>query len=114
MCFARPSQRFNKVRRFAGTRASFWSAGLGHACGLAGMNGRARNILKQLLGVTSAVSPISPLDIAWVYVGLGEKGAALTWMDKAFAERCTPLVYQNIEPSNRFAQTRDFKIDCIA
>lgn len=50
MCFARPSQRFNKVRRFAGTRASFWSAGLGHACGLAGMNGRARNILKQLLG----------------------------------------------------------------
>ena len=49
-----------------------------------------------------------------MYVGLGEKGAALTWMDKAFAERCTPLVYQNIEPSNRFARTRDFKIDCIA
>ena len=57
------------------------------------MNRQARNILKQLLGVTSPLSPISPFDIAWVYLGLGEKDAALTWMDKAFAERCTPLVY---------------------
>lgn len=63
------------------------------------MNKRARNILKQLLEVTSPLSPTSPFDIAWVYLGLGEKDAAHTWMDKAFAERCTPLVNQNIEPA---------------
>ena len=91
--------QFGKVSRIAGTRASFWSAGLGHAYGLAGMSKQARNILKQLLEVTSPLSPISPFDIAWVYLGLGEKDAALTWMDTAFAERCTPLVYQDIEPA---------------
>jgi len=97
--FPEAISQFGKVRRIAGTRASFWSAGLGHAYGLAGMSKQARNILKQLLEVTSPLSPISPFDIAWVYLGLGEKDAALTWMDKAFAERCTPLVYQDIEPA---------------
>jgi TolB-like protein/Flp pilus assembly protein TadD len=97
--FPEAISQFGKVSRIAGTRASFWSAGLGHAYGLAGMSKQARNILKQLLEVTSPLSPISPFDIAWVYLGLGEKDAALTWMDTAFAERCTPLVYQDIEPA---------------
>lgn len=97
--FREAISQFSKVSRIAGTRACFWSAGLAHAYGLAGMNKRSRKILKQLLEVTSPLSPISPFDIAWVYLGLGEKDAALTWMDKAFAERCTPLVYQNIEPA---------------
>jgi TolB-like protein/Flp pilus assembly protein TadD len=97
--FPEAISQFGKVSRIAGTRASFWSAGLGHAYGLAGMSKQARNILKQLLEVTSPLSPISPFDIAWVDLGLGEKDAALTWMDTAFAERCTPLVYQDIEPA---------------
>lgn len=59
----------------------------------------ARNILMQLLIATSPVSQVSPFDIARVYLGLGEKEATLAWMDKAFAERCSPLVYQNIEPA---------------
>jgi tetratricopeptide (TPR) repeat protein len=91
--------QFRKVNRLAGARASFWSAGLGHAYGLAGMKKPARNILNQLLLATSPVSQVSPFDIAWVYLGLGEKHATLAWMDKAFAERCSPLVYQNIEPA---------------
>ena len=91
--------QFRKVNRLAGARASFWSAGLGHAYGLAGMKRPARNILNQLLIATSPVSQVSPFDIAWVYLGLGEKDATLAWMDKAFAERCSPLVYQNIEPA---------------
>jgi tetratricopeptide (TPR) repeat protein len=99
LMFREAISQFSRVSRIAGTRASFWSAGLGHACGLAGMSKRARNILNQLLEATSPVNPISPFDIAWVYLGLGEKDAALTWMDKAFAERCAPLVYQNIEPA---------------
>ena len=91
--------QFRKVNRLAGARASFWSAGLGHAYGLAGMKKPARNILNQLLLATSPVSQVSPFDIAWVYLGLAEKDATLAWMDKAFAERCSPLVYQNIEPA---------------
>jgi DNA-binding winged helix-turn-helix (wHTH) protein len=91
--------QFRKVNRLAGARASFWSAGLGHAYGLAGMKKPARNILNQLLIATSPVSQVSTFDIAWVYLGLGEKDATLAWMDKAFADRCSPLVYQNMEPA---------------
>jgi TolB-like protein/Tfp pilus assembly protein PilF len=80
-------------------RASYWSAGLGYAYGLAGMTRPARRILNQLLRLTSPVSPVSPFDVAWVYLGLGEKQAALTWLEKAFTEHCTPLVYLNIEPA---------------
>ena len=56
-------------------------------------------MLDRLLETTSPVSPTSPFDVAWVYLGLGEKDAALTWMAKAFDEHCSPLVYQNIEPA---------------
>jgi len=97
--FREAISQFRKVNRLAGARASFWSAGLGHAYGLAGMKRPARNILNKLLIATSPLGPVSPFDIAWVYLGLGEKDATLEWMDKAFAERCSPLVYQNIEPA---------------
>lgn len=97
--FREAVSEFSKVSRLAGPRASFWSAGLGHAYALAGMNKRVGNILDQLLRVTSPVSPVSPYDVAWVYLGLGKTSDALTWMNKAFAERCSPLVYQNVEPA---------------
>ena len=90
--FREAISQFSKVARIAGAHASFWSAGLGHACGLAGMTKRARRILNELLKASSPVSTISPFDIAWVYLGVGDKGAALTWMNKALAERCAPLV----------------------
>jgi len=99
LMFREAISQFSKVTRLCGPRASFWSAGLGHAYGLAGMHKRARNILNHLLETTSPVSATSPFDVAWVYLGLGEKDAALTWMDKAFAEHCSPLVYQDIEPA---------------
>jgi tetratricopeptide (TPR) repeat protein len=99
LMFREAISHFRKVTRLCGPRASFWSAGLGHAYGLAGMKKRAGNVLNQLLGATSPVSPTSPFDVAWVYLGLGEKDAALTWMDRAFAEHCSPLVYQNVEPA---------------
>ncbi len=97
--FREAISQFRKVIRIAGGPASFWSAGLGHAYGRAGMKKQALKILDQLLTLTSPRSSVSPFDIAWVYLGLGEKEAALTWMEKAFVERCGPLVYQNVEPA---------------
>lgn len=99
LMFREAISEFSKVKRLAGARASFWSAELGHAYGLAGMKKRTHNILSRLLELTSPVGLASPFDIAWVYLGLGEKDAAFKWMDKAFAERCSPLVYQNVEPA---------------
>jgi tetratricopeptide (TPR) repeat protein len=99
LMFREAVSQFRKVSRLARARASFWSAGLGHAYGLAGMTKSARHILKQLTQATSPVSPVSPFDVAWVYLGLREKDAALIWMEKAFAQRCSPLVYQNVEPA---------------
>jgi TolB-like protein/Tfp pilus assembly protein PilF len=91
--------QFRKVIRFVGKTSSYWSAGLGHAYGLAGMKRQALKILHQLQGLAFPKSSVSPFDIAWVYLGLGEKDAALLWMKKALEERCSPLVYQNVEPA---------------
>jgi TolB-like protein/Flp pilus assembly protein TadD len=97
--FPEAISQFRKVIRIAGGGASFWSAGLGHAYGMAGMKNQALKILNQLHKLTSPGSSVSPFDIAWVYLGLGQKDAALTWMERALAERCNPLVYQMIEPA---------------
>jgi len=96
--FSEAISQFRKVIRIAGQGASFWSAGLGHAYGIAGRKNQALKMLIQLQK-TSNGKGVSPFDIAWVYLGLGEKDAALTWMEKALAERCNPLVYQRIEPA---------------
>lgn len=92
---------FQKVIRIAG-RAPFWLAGLGHAYGIAGMKTKAREILRQLQSLRSKRNSVSSFDIAWVHVGLSEGDAALEWMEKAFEERCAPLVYQKIEPGLDF------------
>jgi tetratricopeptide (TPR) repeat protein len=90
---------FRKVIRIAGEHADYWSAALGHAYGLAGMTKEARHILENLQQLTAERSSVSPFDIAWVHLGLGEPKPALMWMEKAFEERCGALVYQNVEPA---------------
>jgi TolB-like protein/Flp pilus assembly protein TadD len=89
---------FSRVIRVGGS-APFWLAGLAHAYGLAGMKTRATKILTDLEIKASHQTDVSPFDIAWVYLGLGDPDAALSWMERALGERCGPLVYQNIEPA---------------
>jgi TolB-like protein/Tfp pilus assembly protein PilF len=76
---------------------SFFLAGLGHAYAVGGKRKEAETVLQDLLE-RNKQSYVSPYDIALIYTGLGDKGAALVWMTKAVAERSTWLVYSKWEP----------------
>ncbi|HSB76114.1 MAG TPA: protein kinase [Terriglobales bacterium] len=76
---------------------SFFLAGLGHAYAVGGKRKAAETVLQDLLE-RNKQSYVSPYDIALIYTGLGDKGAALVWMTKAVAERSTWLVYSKWEP----------------
>ena len=95
--FAEAIAEFRRVIRIAG-RAPFWLAGLGHAYGVAGRKGKAREILRELQLLRSKRSSVSSFDVAWVKLGLNEIDATFEWMERALEERCSPLVYQKIEP----------------
>jgi hypothetical protein len=63
-----------------------------HAYALAGNKAEAQGILQTLL-VRRKKSYASPFDIALIYVALGDKETAFSWLDKAVEDRSTWLVY---------------------
>jgi tetratricopeptide (TPR) repeat protein len=67
-------------------------AGLGHAYGIAGKKKEAQEILEKLLAMSKR-KYVPAYDIAAVYIGLGEKNQAFTWLSKALEERSGFLVY---------------------
>jgi len=77
--------------------STFVLAGLGHAYALAGNKAEAQGILQTLL-TRGKQSYASPFDIALIYVALGDKEAAFSWLNKAVADRSTWLVYSKWEP----------------
>ena len=48
---------------------------------------------------------VSPYLIAIVYVGLGDKDQAFAWLDKAFQDRSSLLLWLKVEP--QFDSLRD-------
>jgi TolB-like protein/Tfp pilus assembly protein PilF len=79
-------------------------AGLGHAYALAGRNNEALQILNQLQEQRTRMPP-DPFHIALVYIGLGDKEEAFEWLEKAYQERSTQLVFLKVGP--RFDSLRD-------
>jgi len=79
--------------------ASLWWAALGHALALAGRKNQARRIRKELEESGTRLRNVSPFDLAWICLGLGDTDATFEWMERAFEERSSPLVYQNVEPA---------------
>jgi hypothetical protein len=41
---------------------------------------------------------IPAMDIGLIYLGLGEKSRALSWLEKAFRERSPLLIYLRVDP----------------
>jgi TolB-like protein/Tfp pilus assembly protein PilF len=79
-------------------------ASLGHAYALAGRHREALEILTQLQEQRTQIPP-SPYHIALVYIGLGDKENAFEWLDKAYVERSSYLVFLKEGP--RFDSLRD-------
>jgi eukaryotic-like serine/threonine-protein kinase len=70
---------------------------LGHLYAVSGRQPAAREIISQLQQI-SGERYVSSLYVALIYIGLGEKNEAFTWLDKAYNERCEYLVYLPTEP----------------
>ena len=73
------------------------AASLGHALGVAGDRAGARAVLDRLLQ-RRAHEYVSPYDLALVYAGLGDKDKALDWLQRAYQERSSLLVFAPREP----------------
>jgi TolB-like protein/DNA-binding winged helix-turn-helix (wHTH) protein/Flp pilus assembly protein TadD len=67
-----------------------FSSNLAYAYAESGKREEASKILNDLKSISHTL-PNAP-EIALVYVGLGEKDRAMTWLEKAYAERFNPSV----------------------
>ena len=79
---------------YGDTRAK---ATLGHAYGVSGRREDALKVLEELQDI-SRKRYVSPYYIALVYVGLGDKQQAITWLQKAHEERQPYLTLMKVEP----------------
>ena len=73
------------------------SGGLGYAYAQVGREEEARAILEAFIE-RSHSSFVPPLYVALMYVGLGEREAALYWLEKALEIRDPGLVYLGVKP----------------
>jgi len=90
------SEAISEARRaieISGAKSTYAMAFLGYALAKAGKEAEARAVLEGLLK-----SSADPYHIALVYNGLGEHGEALAWLERAYVQRSTGMVFLKVEP----------------
>ncbi len=85
-----------KAKNFAGNLPSV-IAELGYAFAASGQRLEAQKILRELQA-RATQECINPCFIAFIYIALGEKDQAFNWLEKAYEERSTQMVWLNVEP----------------
>lgn len=71
-------------------------AALGYVYAISGRRSEARQVLAELEEL-SRRRYVSPVDVAAIYTGLGEKERAFTWLEKSFQEREAKLAFLKVE-----------------
>ena len=74
-----------------------FKASLGHAYAVAGKRSEAQAVMDVLVE-QSQQRYVPSYYLALIYAGLGEKGHAFEWLEKACAERSTLLAYLQMDP----------------
>jgi DNA-binding winged helix-turn-helix (wHTH) protein/tetratricopeptide (TPR) repeat protein len=72
-------------------------ASLGHAYAACGDIRQAHNVVSRLREISDR-RHVSPLDMALLYAGLGDKNQAFSWLERACVEKSGPLIYLRVEP----------------
>lgn len=72
-------------------------AALGHAYAISHQESEARKILGQLRE-RSQQTYVQPTWVAVIYIGLGEKNQGFNWLQKAYEDRSSWLVYLQVDP----------------
>jgi Flp pilus assembly protein TadD len=86
----------NNAARFSGGNTKAISH-RGYVLAKAGRTEDAREILKTLEGV-SRERYVPPFALALVHAGLGERDAALEWLDRAYEARDVHLIFLTVDP----------------
>jgi DNA-binding winged helix-turn-helix (wHTH) protein/TolB-like protein len=74
-----------------------YKGSLGHAYAISGRESQARKVLQDLEARLG--QPYVPgYAIALVYTGLGENDQAISWLQRAFDDRSTSMVYLKLDP----------------
>jgi tetratricopeptide (TPR) repeat protein len=87
---------FQKAKELSGG-SPFTLGGLGHCYAVAGQKDKAREVLAELSSLARH-RYVSPLDMAFVYIGLREKDHAFEWLEKARVARVPWLAYLQDDP----------------
>ncbi len=72
-------------------------AALGHAYAASGQKDEASKTLKDLT-MRSQQTYVQPSRVAAIYIALGDTDQAFEWLEKAFVDQSTSLVYLKVEP----------------
>jgi DNA-binding winged helix-turn-helix (wHTH) protein/TolB-like protein/Flp pilus assembly protein TadD len=76
---------------------SCYQGSLGHAYAISGNANKARKVLQDLKG-RSEQQYVPAYAIALVYAGLGENEQAINWLQKAYEDRSTSMVFLKLDP----------------
>lgn len=95
----RTSEALAEAQKYESTGAdqSGWLSVLVHVHGQMGQRARAEDALSRLLRL-SEKTPVHPTDVAFAYLGLGERQKALDWLEKAYAERDPAMTMLKTDP----------------
>jgi serine/threonine protein kinase/tetratricopeptide (TPR) repeat protein len=89
-------------REFRATTGAFASTSRVRAAlaRLHAQEGRRAEALRELedLAADRSGAYVAPHDLAWGYAALGDVDRAMDWLERAYAERSSALVYVRIEP----------------
>ena len=90
-------EQYQRAIQLAGTSMQGVTAGLANALVVAGRTDEARAMLAEL-SRRRAERYVSPWALASIHAGLGEREEALDWLERAFDERDSSLVWLKVHP----------------
>ena len=90
-------EEYRQAIRLAGASLADPSAGLANALAVAGRADEAHAILASL-EQARAERYVSPWALASIYARLGDHDPALDWLERAYAERDSTLVWLKVHP----------------
>lgn len=98
-------EAISEMQRASGLPGGFPAAlgALGHVYAMSGRRSDAKKKLNELKAM-SRQRYVSPLDLAILYTGLGDKEQALDQLERAYEDRAGWLINMNVEP--RFDRLR--------
>ncbi len=73
-------------------------AGLAYAQGVSGHRAEATAVLGELSRRRTGQSYVSPVRLAQIHLGLGERDQALDWLGQAVEQRCTEVAWFGVNP----------------